>query len=221
MDPQIKLRRTLEAIKRIILRESLNQPLVVIFEDLHWIDSQTQELLDLLTESIANARMLLLFNYRPEYRHQWTNKSYYAQLRLDTLSEEGAAAMLSALLGEGVELAPLKRLVIERTEGNPFFIEEMVQALFDESALVRNGVVKVLGQLVMFPVAPDVFDRIEFRGARRLVEGYFELRDLGPTEVKGISEPINVYEVLGVGALRGHFELAARRGLTKFVGRER
>ena len=167
MDPQIKLRRTLEAIKRILLRESLNQPLVVIFEDLHWIDSQTQELLDLLTESIANARVLLLFNYRPEYRHQWTNKSYYAQLRLDTLSEEGAAAMLSALLGEGVELAPLKRLVIERTEGNPFFIEEMVQALFDESALVRNGVVKVLGQLVMFPVAPDVFDRIEFRGVGR------------------------------------------------------
>src|SRR5216684_1910645 len=107
MDPQIKLRRTLEAIKRILLRESLNQPLVVIFEDLHWIDNQTQELLDLLTESIANARVLLLFNYRPEYRHQWTNKSYYAQLRLDTLSEEGAAAMLSALLGEGVELAPL------------------------------------------------------------------------------------------------------------------
>src|SRR6266478_3634990 len=147
MDPQIKLRRTLEAIKRIILRESLNQPLVVIFEDLHWIDSQTQELLDLLTESIANVRVLLLFNYRPEYRHQWTNKSYYTQLRLDTLSEEGAAAMLSALLGEGVELAPLKRLVIERTEGNPFFIEEMVQALFDEGALVRNGVVKVTRSL--------------------------------------------------------------------------
>jgi class 3 adenylate cyclase/tetratricopeptide (TPR) repeat protein len=147
MDPQIKLRRTLEAIKRIVLRESLNQPLVVIFEDLHWIDSQTQELLDLLTESIANVRVLLLFNYRPEYRHQWTNKSYYTQLRLDTLSEEGAAAMLSALLGEGVELAPLKRLVIERTEGNPFFIEEMVQALFDEGALVRNGTVKVTHSL--------------------------------------------------------------------------
>src|SRR5260370_21303091 len=106
--------------------------------ELHWIDSQTQELLDLLTESSANARVLLLFNYRPDYRHQWTNKSYYPQLRLDTLGEEGAAAMLSALLGEGVELAPLKRLVIERTEGNPFFIEEMVQALFDEGALVRG-----------------------------------------------------------------------------------
>src|SRR5216683_2129886 len=156
MDPQIKLRRTLEAIKRILLRESLNQPLVVIFEDLHWIDSQTQELLDLLTESIANAGVLLLFNYRPEYRHQWTNKSYYTQLRLDTLSEEGAAAMLSALLGEGVELAPLKRLVIERTEGNPFFIEEMVQALFDEGALIRNGAVKVARSLAQLRLPSTV-----------------------------------------------------------------
>src|SRR5260370_8669876 len=98
--------------------------------ELHWIDSQAQELIDLLTESSANVRVLLLFNYRPEYRHQWTNKSYYAQLRLDTLSEEGAAAMLSALLGEALELAPLKRLVIGRTQGNPFFITEFEHARF-------------------------------------------------------------------------------------------
>ena len=85
MDPQIKRQRTLDAIKRIVLRESLNQPLVVIFEDLHWIDEQTQALLDLLADSIANARVLLLVNYRPEYRHEWSNKSYYSQLRLDPL----------------------------------------------------------------------------------------------------------------------------------------
>src|SRR5216683_702853 len=83
MDPQIKRRRTLDAIKRIILRESLNQPTVVIFEDLHWIDGETQALLDVLADGIANSRILLLVNYRPEYRHEWTNKSYYAQLRLD------------------------------------------------------------------------------------------------------------------------------------------
>jgi class 3 adenylate cyclase len=82
MDAQIKRQRTLEAFKRIILRESLNQPVVVIFEDLHWIDSETQTLLDLMADSIANARVLMLVNYRPEYRHQWGNKSYYSQLRL-------------------------------------------------------------------------------------------------------------------------------------------
>src|SRR5712664_3989543 len=143
MDPQIKRRRTLDAIKRVILRESLNQPTVVIFEDLHWIDGETQALLDLLADGIANARVLLLVNYRPEYRHEWGNKSYYAQLWLDALGRESAAEMLSTLLGEGVELNLLKRLVIERSEGNPFFIEEMVQGLFDDGALIRNGQVKI------------------------------------------------------------------------------
>jgi class 3 adenylate cyclase/tetratricopeptide (TPR) repeat protein len=143
MDPEVKRRRTLDAIKRVILRESLNQPTVVIFEDLHWIDGETQALLDLLADGIANARVLLLVNYRPEFQHQWGNKSYYAQFRLDALGRESAAEMLSTLLGDGVELDALKRMVVERTEGNPFFIEEMVQALFDEGALVPNGEVKV------------------------------------------------------------------------------
>jgi predicted ATPase len=156
MDPQVKRRRTLDAIKRIVLRESLKQPIVVIFEDLHWIDGETQGLLDLLADGIANSRTLLLVNYRPEYRHEWGNKSYYTQLRLDPLGRESAAEMLSTLLGDGVELNPLKRLIVERTEGNPFFIEEMVQALFDEGALVRNGSVKVARSLSQLRLPPTV-----------------------------------------------------------------
>ena len=102
MDGQVKKRRTLDAIKRILLRESLNQPLMVIFEDLHWIDEETQALLNLLADSIANAKILLLVNYRPEYTHQWGSKTYYTQLRLDPLGKEIAEEMLSALLGDGV-----------------------------------------------------------------------------------------------------------------------
>ena len=143
MDGQIRKRRTLEAIKRIALRESLNQPLMVIFEDLHWIDEQTQELLNLLADSIGTAKFLLLVNYRPEYSHQWNSKTYYTQLRLDPLDRESAAEMLSALLGDGKDLIPLKRLIIERTEGTPFFMEEIVQALFEEDVLQRNGAVKL------------------------------------------------------------------------------
>jgi predicted ATPase len=139
MDGQVKKRRTLQAIKRILLRESLNQPLMVIFEDLHWIDEQTQELLNLLADSIANAKILLLVNYRPEYSHQWGSKTYYTQLRLDPLGKESAGEMLLALLGDGKDLIPLKQLIIDKTEGNPFFMEEMVQVLFDEGALVRDG----------------------------------------------------------------------------------
>jgi tetratricopeptide (TPR) repeat protein len=147
MELQIKRQRTFDALKRTVLRESLRQPIVVIFEDLHWIDDQTEALLNLLTDSLASARILLLVNYRPEYHHGWTNKSYYLQLRLDPLGGADGAAMLVALLGESVELNPVKRLIAERTGGNPFFIEEIVQTLFDEGALVRNGAVKVTRSL--------------------------------------------------------------------------
>jgi class 3 adenylate cyclase/predicted ATPase len=156
MDPQVRRRRTLDALKRIIIRESLNKLTAVIFEDLHWIDGETQALLDLLADSIANSRVLLLVNYRPEYHHEWANKSYYSQFRLGALGRESAGEMLAALLGEGIELVPLKRLMIERTEGNPFFIEEMVQALFEKGALVRNGAVKVTRSLSQLRLPPTV-----------------------------------------------------------------
>src|SRR5205823_2373807 len=81
MDTQVRRRRTLEAIKRILLRESLNQPLLVIFEDLHWIDDETRAFLNLLADGIRSAAVLLLINYRPEYHHEWNNRSYYTQLR--------------------------------------------------------------------------------------------------------------------------------------------
>jgi tetratricopeptide (TPR) repeat protein len=167
MDPQVKKRRTLEAIKRILLRESLSQPLMVIFEDLHWIDEETQALLNVLAEGIANSRVLMLVNYRPEYTHGWGNRTYYTQLRLDPLGKESAQEMLDALLGrenDRLEVASprsqaasadrvgqafqpvmpddieaLKYLIIQKTEGNPFFMEEMVQALFEQGALARNG----------------------------------------------------------------------------------
>ena len=156
MDPQIRQQRTRDAIKRVIVRESLVQPMVVIFEDLHWIDSQTQTLLDLVADSIGNARVLLLVNYRPEYRHQWGDKSYYSQLRLEALGRESAGEILAALLGESAELDALKHLMIERTQGNPFFIEEMVQALFYEGALARNGTVKMMRPLSQLRMPPTV-----------------------------------------------------------------
>ena len=143
MDAQVRRRRTLDAIKRIILRESLKQPLMLLFEDLHWIDEETQALLNLLIESIGNAKVLLLVNYRPEYTHQWSNKTYYTQLRLDPLGTESAEEMLSALLGDDKDLLPLKRMIVERTEGTPFFMEEMVQVLFEDGVLQRNGTVKL------------------------------------------------------------------------------
>jgi predicted ATPase len=156
MDPQTRRRGTLDAIKRILLRESLNQPLMVIFEDLHWIDEATQALLNLLADSIATAKILLLINYRPEYSHQWKSRTYYTQLRLDPLGKESADEMLSALLGDDAEVGPLKRLIIEKTEGNPFFMEETVLVLFDDRALVRNGTVRLTKPLNQLKIPPTV-----------------------------------------------------------------
>jgi class 3 adenylate cyclase/predicted ATPase len=156
MDAQARARRTLDVIKRILLRESLSQPLLLIFEDLHWIDAQTQALLDLLADAIANARVLLLVNYRPEYRHGWGSKTHYAQLRLDPLGQENAEELLGALVGDDAALQPLRRLIIEKTHGNPFFMEETVQVLLDEGVLVRNGVVRLTRPLGELKIPPTV-----------------------------------------------------------------
>ena len=136
LDPAQRRQRTLEAIKGLLLRESQVQPLLLVFENLHWIDAETQAVLDSLIESLPTARLLLLVNYRPEYQHGWGNKTYYTQLRLDPLPPASAEELLQALLGDDPSLVPLKRLLIERTEGNPFFLEESVRALVETGVLV-------------------------------------------------------------------------------------
>jgi len=136
MDPQIRGRRIREAVRRLLLRESLNQPLLLVFEDLHWVDSETQAFLDLMSESIATARVLLLGNYRPGYQHGWGSRTYYTRLRLDPLGEEEAEEMLATLLGNGVDLEPLKQFLLKKTDGNPLFMEEIVRALEEQGVLV-------------------------------------------------------------------------------------
>ncbi len=135
LDPPQRRRRTLDAVKRLLLRESQAQPLLVVVEDLHWIDSETQALLDGLVESLPANRLLLLVNYRPEYQHAWGSRTYYARLRLDPLPIEGAERLLAALLGANPALEPLTRVLIAQTEGNPFFLEECVRTLVETSAL--------------------------------------------------------------------------------------
>jgi class 3 adenylate cyclase/predicted ATPase len=156
MTPQVRRRRMLDALRRIIIRESLNHPLVLIFEDLHWVDYETQALLDSLVDAIASARILLLVNYRPEYRHNWAGKSYYTQFSLAPLGAESTTEMLDALLGSEPALRPLKTLIAQKIEGNPFFIEEIVQALFEQGTLVRNGAVKLTRSLAEIHIPPTV-----------------------------------------------------------------
>jgi class 3 adenylate cyclase/tetratricopeptide (TPR) repeat protein len=135
LDPAQRRQATLDAVKRLLLREAQVQPLLVVFEDLHWIDSETQAVLDGLVESLPALRLFLLVNYRPEYGHAWGGKGYYSQVRLDTLADDSTNELLDALLGLDATLAPIKTLLAQKTGGNPLFIEEGVRSLVETHAL--------------------------------------------------------------------------------------
>jgi predicted ATPase len=157
LDPPQRRQRTLDALKRVLLRESQVQPLLVVFEDLHWIDTETQALLDRLVESLPTTRLLLLVNYRPEYQHGWGGKTYYTQLRLDPLPPASADELLQALLGDDPSLAPLTPLLIARTEGNPFFLEESVRTLVETGVLAGTpGAYRLVQPLQGMPVPATV-----------------------------------------------------------------
>ena len=163
LDPPQRRQRLLDALKRLLLRDSQVQPLLLVCEDLHWIDTETQALLDRLIDSLPTARLLLLVNYRPEYQHGWSNKTYYTQLRLDTLPPASADEVLRALLGDsggGPQAAPLqalKQILITRTEGNPFFLEESVRALVETGILVGEpGAYRLAQPLDSLQVPPTV-----------------------------------------------------------------
>src|SRR5574338_1485241 len=127
--------RMLDAVKRLILREGQVQPVLAVFENLHWLDSESQAFLDSLVDSLPLARALVLVSYRPEYQHAWARKSYYTQFRIDPLPPQSADELLRALVGDDPGLGPLKQLLIERTEGNPFFLEESVHTLAETKVL--------------------------------------------------------------------------------------
>jgi class 3 adenylate cyclase/pimeloyl-ACP methyl ester carboxylesterase len=135
LGPPQRRRRTLDGLKALLVRESQRQPLALVLEDLHWIDGETQALLESLVESMPTCRMLLLVNYRPEYRHDWGSRAHYTQLRIDPLEAAGAAELLSGMLGDAPDLAELKRRLLAASEGNPLFLEESVRALADTGVL--------------------------------------------------------------------------------------
>ncbi len=136
MDPAIRRQRIFEAIARLLVRESQNQMLMVLFEDLQWLDSETEAFLNVLIAEAQAAGILLLLNYRPEYRHGWGNHACYTQLHLEPLGPAEAQGLLTVLVGNDASLMLLKQLILLKTEGNPFFIEEVVQTLVEENALL-------------------------------------------------------------------------------------
>ena len=126
--PDINKDRIIETLKRIILKGSEIRPLILAYEDLHWTDQSSEEALKYILESIPGARVLMIFTYRPEFVHTWGGRSYHSQITLNRLSNRESLAMIAHLLGTTKLEKELKDLILTKTEGIPFFIEEFVKS---------------------------------------------------------------------------------------------
>ncbi len=213
LDPPQRRQQTLDGIKRLLLRESQVQPLLLVFEDLHWIDAETQALLDNLVESLPTAQLLLLVTYRPEYQHTWGSKTYYRQLRIDPLSPESAEELLKVLLGNDPGLQPLTRLLIERTEGNPFFLEESVRTLVETKVLAgERGAYHLAKASASFQIPATAQAILAARIDRLAPE---DKRLLQAASVIGKDVPFGLLQ-----AITELSEDALRRGLTQLQAAE-
>jgi tetratricopeptide (TPR) repeat protein len=192
LDPSPRHRRTLEALIRLLLREAERQPVLVLVEDLHWIDAETQALLDSLVEAIGPARLLLLVSYRPEYRHGWTGAPHYRQLRLEPLAGAGAERLLDALLGANPALVEPRRLLLERTAGNPFFLEESLAMLVETGALTgQRGLYRVARAPASLGIPATVQAVLEARIDRLAAD---DKRLLQAASVIGLDVPVPVLQ---------------------------
>jgi class 3 adenylate cyclase len=135
LDPLQHRQHTYQAITRLLLRENHVQPVVAVFEDLHWNDSLTLGLLNEIVVNARDARLLLLVTYRPEFHDDWRGRPNYRNLRLEPLQSESLATLLHSLLGSDPALESLKNFVLDRAGGNPFFVEELVRTLVDRKVL--------------------------------------------------------------------------------------
>jgi class 3 adenylate cyclase/tetratricopeptide (TPR) repeat protein len=157
LHPQIKQWRTFEILRALLVAGSQRQPHVMVLEDLHWLDKTSEAYLAFLIEGLSDMPVLLITTYRPGYAVHWTAKTYYTQMALDLLPRQEAEALLGSLLGRDAWLEPLKRLLLDHTEGNPFFLEESVRMLVESQVLVgKTGIYRLAKPLQTIQVPATV-----------------------------------------------------------------
>jgi len=164
LNPQQRASRITEGAKNLLLQAADTRPMVLVFEDLHWIDPGSQRVLDALVEGMAAHTLLLIVTHRPEYQHDWTGKSFYTRTRVDPLAASSTHEMLDTLIGLDPELESLKHLLIERTEGRPLFIEETVRSLKETGILSeRNGAIRLESDPATIDIPASVQDVLAAR----------------------------------------------------------
>jgi class 3 adenylate cyclase/tetratricopeptide (TPR) repeat protein len=220
MSPEVKKDRIMEAFKQIAIKGSEIRPLILAYEDLHWIDNSSEELLKYVLESIAGARILLLFTYRPEFVHTWGAKSYHSQLNLNRLSNRESLIMVSHLLGTDNIDGDLEEFILEKTEGVPFFIEELIKSLRDLKIIERENkryhITKDIKEVAIPATVQDVImARVDSlpEGPKVLLQTISAVgRDASYELIKQITG-LNEQELLPQLSILKDFELLYERGI--------
>jgi tetratricopeptide (TPR) repeat protein len=179
MSPEARKVRIIDALNRIVLRGSELRPLIMAYEDLHWSDKGSEESLKDLLDSIAGARVFLIFTYRPEFVHTWGAKSYHSQVNLNRLSNRESLSMVTHLLGTENIDRDLEELVLEKTEGVPFFIEEFIRSLRDLNIIERKNNRYHLAKDIQKVTIPSTIHDVIMARVDSLPEGAKEVLQTG------------------------------------------
>ena len=197
MDPEIKRRKTFETLRDITLSGSRLRPLVMAFEDLHWIDKTSEESLKLLVEHITGARVFLIFTFRSNYVPPWGGKSYYSQINLNRLSNRESLHMIRSLLAAKEIHEDLAGLILEKAEGVPFFIEEITRSLLESGAVLKeDGHCSLKSDLAPVSIPGTLHDLLMAR-VDRLPEGAKEILQIGSVIEREFSWTL-IKEVTGI-----------------------
>lgn len=170
LDPKKRRERVFEALRDLLVRGSQVRPLILAVEDLHWIDKTTEDFLDYFIGWMANVSVMLVLLYRPEYTHRWGNKSYFNRIGVDQLTLKSSAELVKAIL-EGGEVAPeLRDLILNRTAGNPLFMEELTHTLLENGSIQKEQNQYILARMPSELQVPDTVQGIIAARIDRLEE---------------------------------------------------
>jgi tetratricopeptide (TPR) repeat protein len=197
MSPEARKDRIIEACRKIVLKGSEVRPLIMAFEDLHWLDKSSEDVLRNHLESIPGSRVLLIFTYRPEFVHTWGAKSYHNQLTLHRLSNRESLEMAAHILGTKEIEKTLEELILEKTEGVPFFIEEFMKSLRDLKIIERKDNAYRLAKDIQQLTIPSTIQDVIMARVDSLPEGAKEVLQIGSVIEREFSYPL-IKRIMGI-----------------------
>jgi tetratricopeptide (TPR) repeat protein len=210
LSPEARKDRIIEAVKLITIKASQIRPLIIAIEDLHWIDKSSEDYLKALLDSVSGARVFLIFTYRSEYVHTWGAKSYHSQITLNRLSNRESIAMVTNLLGTEDISSDLEELILEKTEGVPFFIEEFIMSLKDLKIIEKKNKTYHLAKDIQAVTIPSTIQDVIMARVDTLPEGAKELLQTGSVIEREFS-----YEVIKQVSGLSEQELLSRLSVLK------